>query len=50
MQIPRADGLVMTPGMVFALIIDKIFLAGVPFYIVGILCDLVTNPKISHFH
>ncbi len=51
MQIPWADGLVMSPGMVFALIIGKIFLSRVPVTnIVGILCYLVTNPKISHFH
>jgi len=49
-QVPRADGLVMCPGMVLALIIGKILLSGVPFYIVCILCNFITNPKILHFH
>ena len=35
----------MSPGMVFALIIGKIFLTGVPFDIVGILGNLITDPK-----
>jgi hypothetical protein len=36
--------------VVLALVVSKIFLPGVPFNFVDILCFLVTNPKISHFH
>ncbi len=50
MQIPRADGLVMCPRLVFALIVRKIFLSGVPFDIVCILGNFIADPKISHFH
>ena len=40
----------MSPGMVFALVIGKILLAGVPFNIVGILGNLITYPEIPHLH
>ena len=36
--------------VVLALVVSKILLPGVPFNFVDILCFLVTNPKISHFH
>jgi hypothetical protein len=36
--------------MMLALIIGKIFLSGVPFNIVCILCNFIAHPKISHFH
>jgi hypothetical protein len=34
----------------FTLVICQIFLAGVPTYIIHFLCNLITNPKESHFH
>jgi hypothetical protein len=34
----------------FTLIISKIFLDGVPLDINYILCNFITNPKVSHFH
>jgi hypothetical protein len=36
--------------VVLALIVCKIFLPGVPFNFVGILCHFVTYLKISHLH
>ncbi len=36
--------------VVLALVVGKILLPGVPFNFVDILCFLVTDPKISHFH
>jgi hypothetical protein len=36
--------------VVLALIVCKIFLPGVPFNFVGIMCYLVTYQKISHLH
>jgi len=34
----------------FTLVVSKILLPGVPFKFVGILCHLITYPKIPHFH
>jgi hypothetical protein len=38
------------PNVVLALIISKIFLSRVPSDVILILCNLVTNPKITHLH
>jgi hypothetical protein len=40
----------MCPRVVFTLVISKIFFTRVPFDIVRILGNLITHPKISHFH
>ncbi len=49
MQVPRVYSLVMRPWVVLALVISKIFLPGVPFYI-SILGNFITYPEIPHFH
>jgi hypothetical protein len=38
------------PGMVFTLVISKIFLARMPSDIIYILRDLITNSEIPHLH
>ncbi len=40
----------MCPGVMFALIVCKIFHTGVPFRRIHILCIFFACPKISHFH
>ena len=40
----------MCPRVVFTLVISKILFTRVPFDIVRILGNLITHPKISHFH
>ncbi len=40
----------MCPGVVFTLVNCQIFLARLPPDIIGILCDLITNPEIPHLH
>jgi hypothetical protein len=38
------------PGMVFTLVISKIFLARMPSDIICILRNLITNPEVLHLH
>ncbi len=40
----------MCPRVVFTLVISKILFTRVPFDIVCILGNLITHPKMSHFH
>ena len=40
----------VSPRVMFTLVISQIFLPRVPNYLVHLLCDLVTNPEKSHFH
>jgi hypothetical protein len=40
----------VSPNVVLALIISKISLSRVPSDVILILCNLVTNPKITHLY
>ena len=40
----------MSPRVMFTLIICKVFHPGVPFKRIHILCIFFTSPKLSHFH
>ena len=50
MQIPWAHFRVMCACVMFALIICKILLTGMPVKCIHLLCTFVTNPKEPHFH
>ena len=50
MKVIWAHCRVVCPRVMFTLIVRQIFLAGVPFKRIHILCFFFTSPKIPHFH
>jgi hypothetical protein len=50
LQIPRANSLMMRSYVVFALVVSQVLLPWMPPDIVHILCNFITDPKVTHLH